>query len=165
MNICIQYSFTTKKKKKKINKWHIGLESLSLQCPSLQKTLRLANSFSGGIRGWRGWGSPSHGRFPLSARMIDCGSTRLWGRLINTRQMRYPTSESTNHCCSLLFASWRRFPHSLWWSFSITKPHYVTARVRVKCVCLVVHVVKLISFPPIQWMERQTEGMGAWLGG
>lgn len=28
------------------------------------------------------------------------------GYLINTRQMWYPTSKSTNHCCSLLHFSW-----------------------------------------------------------
>lgn len=136
------------KKKKNPNKWHIGLESLSLQRPSLQKTLRLANSFSRGIRGWRGWGSPSR-PLPLNDRLrLD----EALGRLINTRQMRYPTSESTNHCCS--FASlrhgWDTSTESLVKLFNYKTTLCDGGCVCVKCVCLLVQVVSWSPpFPPI----------------
>lgn len=86
-----------------------------IMASSLQKTFRLANSFSRGIRGWRGWGSPSC----RSPWMID--QARPGFGALNKQQADVIPNLGVNKSL-LFFAS---LSQSLWWSYSISKSQVV----------------------------------------
>lgn len=80
--------------------------------------------------------------------------------------MRYITSESTNHCISLLYFFWLQHFHKVSSKAFQLQNHCDSV---CECICLVVNVFWINRSPPFcrrrirrQWMDAW---MSAWMGG
>lgn len=142
MNICIQYSFTAK-----IHKWRIELESLvSLWYRLCRKHWgwRIASAEAWRLEGMR----PSTNPHPS-----DWSAVAQWGFGVLNKHQPGARPNPPSQQITLFFASPRLAatpPQSLWWSCSITKSFCVTV-----CACVRKYLNGLFSIRYTQDMHTQ----------